>query len=125
MSKKIVIYDKDPECLELFGELLTQQGYKVLTISNFDILLDFLNNNPADIIVSDAEILFHKNQSLLNQIKEKFNQVPVLYLSDKNQTKHLKNVLQIQQDRVIEKPVVFMNLIESVNREFNALASLT
>jgi len=119
MSKNIIVYEKDNNCLELFGELLNQHGFNAIPISDIHHLFDFVENNPTDVIISDAEILFSISDVLVNRLKRILSKIPTLYLSDIHHSTHLKEKMKIRHDRVIEKPVAFVILLESVYRELN------
>ena len=120
MKKNIVIVDNDKDCLEIFGEFFEQQGFNAIKISNASQLVQFIEGNQTDIIISDAEFLFGENENTVALIKEKIEKIPILYLTEKNKLKILENKMKIRHEKMIEKPVLFLNLLESVNRELTA-----
>ncbi len=117
MSKKIIVYGKDFNCLELYGEFFHQNGFNAVTISNAKSLLEYFQDNNTDMIVSDADVLLYENEEVLDKLKDKVDKIPILYLSDKEKSKILEKVLKIKHERVIEKPVTFVKLLQSVHRE--------
>lgn len=117
MSKKIIVYGKDFNCLELYGEFFHQHGFNAVTISNAKSLLEYFQDNNTDMIVSDADVLLYENEEVLDKLKDKVDKIPILYLSDKEKSEILKKVLKIKHERVIEKPVTFVKLLQSVHRE--------
>lgn len=119
MKKNIVVCEKDNNCLELFGEFFNQHGFNAITISSLNQLLHFIENNPTDVIISDADLFINESKKYINKLMEKINHIPVLYLSEKNKTRILKDDMKINHHRVIEKPVTFVALLESVYKELN------
>lgn len=120
MEKKIVIVDNDYDTLEIFGEFFEQQGFNVIKIQNISNLINFIENNSTDIIITNANILVNEHESFLKNLKDKIDKIPVLYLTEKNKLQLLESKMQVQEEQMIEKPVFFINLLESVNRELKA-----
>jgi DNA-binding NtrC family response regulator len=119
MKNKVVIVDSDPDCLEIFCEFFQQQGFHVIKIENIRELLNFIKLKTTDLIITDADFLFEENESFINFVEQKIQKIPVLFLTEKNKLKLLKKKMIIQQNRVIEKPVHFVNLLNSVNKMLN------
>lgn len=119
MKNKVVIVDSDPDCLEIFCEFFQQQGFHVIKIENIRELLNFITLKTTDLIITDADFLFEENESFINFLEKKIQKIPVLFLTEKNKLKLLQNKIIIQQNRVIEKPVHFVNLLNSVNKMLN------
>src|SRR6188474_614176 len=81
MSKCIFIFDDDVDILEVCSITLETEGYKVVTASNCDNILDKVAATAPDLIIMDNKIPDTGGIIASNSLKAstQFHHIPILF----------------------------------------------
>lgn len=80
-SAKILVVDDDPGLLKLLVDTLSSIGYHINGVKNGEEALVALENDQYDLVISDILMPGMDGISLLKFIREKYNDLPVLFIS--------------------------------------------
>ena len=83
----ILVVDDTPDNLRLLSDLLTNNGYKVRNVTNGKMALDAAQLKPPDLILLDIMMPGIDGYEVCRQLKLKkeTSQVPIIFLSAKNE----------------------------------------
>ena len=82
---QILIAEDDNELRQLFGKVLTKQGYAVTGVSNGKEALDALDSGYYDMIISDIMMPVMDGYEMVRAIREVGNNIPVLMITAKGE----------------------------------------
>jgi two-component system, sensor histidine kinase and response regulator len=87
-NHSILIVDDTPKNLQLMSSLLKQKGYKLYITNSGENALSFLNNTLPDLILLDVMMPGLSGFEVCRMLKkdERLNEIPVIFLSAKNET---------------------------------------
>jgi two-component system cell cycle response regulator len=105
MKPTILLVDDNEEILE-FLTMELQDKYKLLTAFNGYEALQLLNNEPAQLIISDIMMPIIDGFELCSQIKSdlNFSHIPIILLTAKDTLQSKIMGLELGADAYIEKP---------------------
>ena len=75
---KILIVDDEEHIRFLYSEELTEAGYEVITADSGYKLLERIENEKPDIVVLDIKMVDYNGLDLLQDIRNKFYNMPVV-----------------------------------------------
>ncbi|RJR27791.1 MAG: response regulator [Desulfobacteraceae bacterium] len=75
---KILIVDDEQHIRYLYSEELTEAGYEVITAENGFKLLERIEEEKPDLIVLDIKMVGYNGLDLLQEIRNKFYDLPVI-----------------------------------------------
>lgn len=75
---KILIIDDEEHIRYLYSEELTEEGYEVITAENGYRLLEKIEEEKPDLIVLDIKMVDYNGLDLLQDIRNKFYDLPVV-----------------------------------------------
>jgi DNA-binding response OmpR family regulator len=75
---KILIVDDEQHIRYLYSEELTEAGYEVTTAENGFKLLDRIEEEKPDLVVLDIKMVGYNGLDLLQEIRNKFYDLPVI-----------------------------------------------
>lgn len=78
MSKTVMCVDDEINLLKLYQQVLTEEGYQVLAARTLGEAVDLLGSFPIDLIVLDIKMERENGLDLLEEIKRKRPEVPVI-----------------------------------------------
>ncbi|MDR0356696.1 MAG: response regulator [Deltaproteobacteria bacterium] len=78
---KILVVDDEKHIRELYSEELTEDGYEVITAENGDGLLTRIEAEKPDVVTLDIKMVDHNGLDLLQDIRNKFYDLPVILCS--------------------------------------------
>ncbi len=81
MKPKIMVIDDEKNYLILLETLLTDEGYEVLTFSDPELALAFLDEDEVDVIITDVRMPNLSGQEVLEIIKKKHPHIPVIIMT--------------------------------------------
>lgn len=116
MSKCIFIFDDDVDILEVCSITLETEGYKVVTASNCDNILDKVAATAPDLIIMDNKIPDTGGIIASNSLKAstQFHHIPILFFSANADVQQL--AAEAQADLFMEKPFDLDELVAVVKR---------
>ncbi|MBF0497446.1 MAG: response regulator [Deltaproteobacteria bacterium] len=75
---KILVVDDEEHIRFLFSEELTEEGYQVVLADNGFKLLERIDQEKPDLVVLDIKMAEYDGLDLLQQIRNKFYDLPVI-----------------------------------------------
>jgi DNA-binding response OmpR family regulator len=75
---KILIVDDEEHIRFLYSEELTEAGYEVITADNGYKLLEKIEDEKPDLVVLDIKMIDYNGLDLLQDIRNKFYNLPVV-----------------------------------------------
>ena len=113
MKQKITLVDDDRNILTSVSIALEEEGFEVLTYSDGDEALRGLQANPADLVVLDIKMPRLDGMETLNRLRQS-SQVPVIFLTSKDDEIEELLGLRMGADDYIKKPFSQRLLIERI-----------
>ncbi|MDR0881414.1 MAG: response regulator [Candidatus Adiutrix sp.] len=81
MAKKILVVDDEAHIRLLYSEELTEEGYEVITAEGGLNLLERIEAEKPDLVVLDIKMVDYNGLDLLQDIRNKFYDLPVILCS--------------------------------------------
>ncbi len=81
MAKKILVVDDEAHIRMLYTEELTEEGYEVITAEGGLGLLERIEREKPDLVVLDIKMVDYNGLDLLQDIRNKFYDLPVVLCS--------------------------------------------
>ncbi len=78
MPKKVLIVDDEEHIRFLYSEELTDEGYEVITAESGYKLLERIEEEKPDVVVLDIKMVDYNGLDLLQDIRNKFYDLPVI-----------------------------------------------
>ncbi len=118
MSKKILIFDDDPNILEIISLLLVPNGYEVRALSCGDTVFDDIKDFQPDLILMDVMLAGMDGRAICKEIKENHLTyfLPVILISgthDLGESLHLQGA----PNDFVAKPFDIDHLLRVVNKQ--------
>lgn len=102
---QILIAEDDNELRQLFGKVLTKQGYAVTGVSNGKEALEALDNGYYDMIISDIMMPVMDGYEMVSSLREVGNNIPVLMITAKSEYDDMRQGFLSGTDDYMVKPV--------------------
>lgn len=102
---KILIAEDDRELSQLFGHVLTKQGYAVKGVANGQEALDALDKEYYDLVISDIMMPVMDGYELVLRLRDEGNKVPVLMITAKDAFDDMRQGFVSGTDDYMVKPV--------------------
>ncbi len=118
MSVEILIIDDNSDIRLILDELIKDAGYKTRLAANFNQALTEIDKKLPDVAIIDVKLDKGDNDGiqLLNHIKQKNNDIPVIMISGHANIEMAINSLKSGAFEFIQKPFDKDRLINFVNR---------
>lgn len=115
-KKHLLIVDDDPTMLRTI-KMYLEEKYVVATAPSGKFALKFLSQKETDLVLLDYEMPEMSGQEVFQQIKddEKTNKIPVVFLTGIADTSKIKNVLSMQPQGYLLKPVDYDRLHQTLD----------
>ena len=110
---KILIAEDDRELRQLFSHVLIKNGYTVTGVSYGQQALDAMENDFFDLIISDIMMPVMDGYTLVQQLRDSGNTIPVLMITAKDAFDDMRLGFQFGVDDFMVKPI---NISEMVLR---------
>ncbi|MDR1110965.1 MAG: response regulator [Deltaproteobacteria bacterium] len=78
---KILVVDDEAHIRLLYSEELTEDGYEVITAENGDGLVERIEREKPDVVTLDIKMVDYNGLDLLQDIRNKFYDLPVILCS--------------------------------------------
>jgi DNA-binding response OmpR family regulator len=79
--KKILIVDDEEVIRMLYGEELEEEGYEVVTAGSGHGLMEMIEREKPDLVILDIKMAEHDGLDLLQEIRKRFYNIPVILCS--------------------------------------------
>ena len=110
---KILIAEDDRELRQLFSHVLIKNGYTVTGVSNGQQALDAMENDFYNLIISDIMMPIMDGYTLVRQLRDSGNTIPVLMITAKDAFDDMRLGFQFGVNDFMVKPI---NISEMVLR---------
>jgi PAS domain S-box-containing protein len=106
LGQTILVVEDDPTTLNAIQDLLEAQEYRVLVASNGNEAMQIfeLNSGAIDLLVSDMVMPEMGGLALYNQVKDKWPQVKILFVTGHPMGVESKSLLEEKQINWLHKP---------------------
>ena len=120
---QILLAEDDETLGYLVKESLEKTGYKVFLAANGEIALDFFATNSFDLCLLDIMMPLRDGLTLSKLIRKKNSQIPIIFLTAKQQERDKIEAFKNGADDYLTKPFSMTELmlrIEAIMRRVNA-----
>lgn len=121
---KILVVDDEENVLFLVSSALELEGFEVETASSVREAKDVLHRGSVQLVVLDVMLPDSDGFSLLDHIRKKGPQIPVIFLSAQNSTENRVRGLTVGGDDFIGKPFALAELVARVRLRLNKTSEL-
>lgn len=121
---KILVVDDEENVLFLVSSALELEGFEVETASSVRQAKDVLHRGSVQLVVLDVMLPDSDGFSLLDHIRKKGLQIPVIFLSAQNSTENRVRGLTVGGDDFIGKPFALAELVARVRLRLNKTSEL-
>lgn len=115
-QKHVIIVDDEPDIIELVTLHLNKTGYRVRSFENGSSALDYIQQNPPDLIILDLMLPDYDGLELCKMLKkdDKYSSIPVIMLTARNEEMDKVLGLEIGADDYVTKPFSPRELIARI-----------
>lgn len=78
MSKTVMCVDDEINLLKLYQQVLTDEGYQVLSARTISEAMELIGSFPIDLVVLDIKMERESGLDLLEEIKRRCPEMPVI-----------------------------------------------
>jgi len=116
MKRLIAVVDDEPDILDLISIHIKKAGLNVVTFEKAQKLLDYVENNSADLIILDIMLPDMDGIEVCKQLRseKRFAHIPILFLSAKDEEFDKILGLEIGADDYVTKPFSPRELIARI-----------
>ncbi len=113
----ILIVDDVPKNIQVVGNILREEGYRIAYALNGQTALELVNSNSFDLILLDVMMPEMDGFTLCSKIKEieSYKNVPIIFLTAKNDHASLLKGFELGGVDYVTKPFRARELIVRVN----------
>ena len=115
----VLAVDDDPNMHRLIQLYLKQENFLVTTVSSGRMALHKLDLDEYDLVISDIQMPQMDGITLVREIRNRKNTVPVIILSAFGTHSQAKEALDAGANSVLEKPFEQEQLIKKIKQQLN------
>ena len=112
-SYKILIVDDFSVIRETLPKILAKYGFEAVAVSGGYEALAYLQANKVDMVITDISMPGMNGLDLLDEVKAKYNDLPVLVMSG-DRGRHDKSRLD-RAEAFLEKPFVIDEMLKIIS----------
>jgi PleD family two-component response regulator len=120
MSKLIdilILYVEDEETVrESVERSLKLMVKSVISVSNGELALEYINSNHVDVIVTDIRMPKLDGLSMVSMLHEKGFDIPVIVTSAYNDVEFLSKAIELHIDKFVTKPIRISALMLAIEK---------
>ena len=126
MSTEILIIDDNPDIRDILNDLISDEGYKTRVAANYNQALKEIDKKLPDVAIIDVKLDKGDNDGieLLNHIKNKDKNIPVIIISGHANIEMAVKSLKSGAFEFIQKPFDkdrLMNFVKRASENYNLL----
>jgi two-component system, OmpR family, response regulator MprA len=110
----ILFAEDDPGVREALARALRFEGYEVQTASDGGEALEYVGQNPPDLLVLDVMMPFVDGLSVCRRVREKYRQLPILMLTARQEISDRVAGLDAGADDYLAKPFALDELLARI-----------
>ncbi len=111
-----MVVEDQPDIMELFGALLEMDGAVVHKASSYNEALEIADNNEIDIVLTDYKMPGMHGLYLLDMIKHKNADMPVILMSAYLDDDVAVKARRLGVDYILEKPFEYEELFKAIRK---------
>ena len=111
MKNKLLLVEDEPDLRLIVSEVLTDEGYEVLTASTGLEGLNIVKSEKPDIVVADVMMPVMDGFTMAKEIRKFNSNVPILFLTAKNTIDDIEEGFETGANDYLKKPFEFRELI--------------
>jgi two-component system, OmpR family, response regulator len=111
---RILVAEDEKKIAGFIRKALEEQGYEVELASNGDLAYEWVTSRSYDVIVLDIMLPGRDGLSILRQLRERHNTVPVIMLTARSALNERLEGLNLGADDYITKPFFMEELVARV-----------
>ena len=120
-ERKMLWVEDDPMMLDVLNLLFEAEGAKVFVAENGAVAKEIVQNHQIDIIVSDVQMPICDGVDLLKWIKERYEDIPMVFLSTGFADISDEAALSLGAEAIIKKPFKAEKIIGCISQSFEKL----
>jgi DNA-binding NtrC family response regulator len=117
-SRKILIFDDDPHLLSYMEEVLRLEKFEVKAFQSPAEGLDFLKDNPADLIISDVKMNEMTGDEVLSHVMKNYPGTGVILVTGFGSIAHTVNAMRKGAFDYMTKPFSGKEFVSRINQFF-------
>jgi len=116
MAYKLLVVDDDKSNLEMFKEILTQEGYEVVVAYDGEEALAKIKETDPDIILLDLILPKKNGFEVLKEIRQNYKDKwrPVIIISGQSDLESVTKGYKLEADHYLTKPCPLQHLLRGV-----------
>jgi DNA-binding response OmpR family regulator len=112
---KVLIVEDDETIRDGIANFLSENNFMVDTVSDGAMALESVKKNPPDLVILDLGLPKISGESVCQEIKKTFPNLPVIILTAKNQKTDIISGFNLGADDYISKPFDLEELMARIN----------
>ena len=114
----LLVVDDDAQICDLMIRRLTREGFHVSAVENGESALNWIEENPVDLILLDIEMPGTSGLDVLSMLREKYDriQLPIIMLTGKTSSEHVVEALNTGANDYITKPIDLKSFLATINQ---------
>ena len=121
----ILAVDDQPNLREYVQQVLTLEGYQVLTARNGVEALEILESHPVNLILADIAMPRMNGYELTEQVRDDphYKDIPIIIITSRSGAKHRNRAMELGATLYLTKPYQEQELMEAINSVLPAESS--
>ena len=117
----LLVVDDDAQICDLMIRRLTREGFHVSAVENGESALNWIEENPVDLILLDIEMPGTSGLDVLSMLREKYDriQLPIIMLTGKTSSEHVVEALNTGANDYITKPMDFAVVLARIQTQLS------
>ena len=117
----ILLVDDSLHILELYNEILSEEGYQLTKATSGEMAIEALENQPFDMIITDLNMGKMNGLKVLKKAKELHPETMVIVMTGNTEIEYAIEALRLHADDYILKPFRIHHLLKRVSHCFTQL----
>lgn len=120
INKKILVVDDTKSYLFILSETLRGAGFIVVTAGNGEQGLAAVTEEKPDLILLDITMPVMDGVTMAKKLRESNTQVPIIFLTNMSDLKHISEATEIKADYIIKSDVSADDVVARVKEKLGA-----
>jgi len=113
---KILVVDDEDIVLESCQAVFELEGFEVMLVPSADKALKAMQNEDFSLLIVDVKMPKHDGMYLMEKIKEKWPDIPIIVMSGYYTTETIKEAFKMGATKFIAKPFEPDELVKTVRQ---------
>jgi Response regulators consisting of a CheY-like receiver domain and a winged-helix DNA-binding domain len=123
MLKKILLVEDEKDIRDSLKKSLTENNYLVETAEDGAAALMMVDKISPDMVILDLGLPKISGESVLQEIKKNYPNMPIIILSAKSTTSDIVSGLNLGADNYIAKPFMIEELLARIKAQFKTMGN--